>query len=260
MKAANNADEKSLGLATGFVQNRLLATFSPSDRAILEQSADLVKLHRGDTLIEAGADVPAVYFPCTGSIASMVVLLHDGRTVEVATIGNEGAVGGIVSCGSAPAFGRVIVQMAGEAIRIDLRDLESVKIRSAHVRDLFCRYADALLSQVMQSVACNAFHLSEARFCRWLLTVHDRVGLDDIPLTQENFAQMLGVQRTTVSAIARSLHAKGLIRHWRGGITILDRTSLEEASCECHRDVAAHFHAILPEIKPQKVFDAIKRR
>ncbi len=256
-KAATNAgDAKSLALATGFARNRLLATFAPADRALLEPAAEIVRLRPGETLVPAGGEVTATYFPCTGAMVSMALLLHDGRSVEVATIGNEGAVGGIVSCGSAPAFARALVQIGGDAVRVDLRRLEAVKGRSPHIRGLFCRYADALLAQVMQSVACNAFHVREARFCRWLLTVHDRLGGDNIPLTQEDFAQMLGVQRTTVNAISRDLEAKGLISHRRGSIRILDRDAMEASSCECYRDVKAHFHGVLPEIKPQKVADS----
>jgi CRP-like cAMP-binding protein len=254
--ATHAADRSAQSLAAAFARNRLLATFSPADRAMLEQSSEIVELRRGETLIEAGGEVTASYFPCTGSMVSKILLLQDGRTVEVATIGNEGAVGGIVSCGTAPAFARALVQIAGFAVRIDIRDLETLKSRSPHVRTLFCRYSDALLAQVMQSVACNAFHVIEARFCRWLLTVHDRVGLEDIPLTQEDFAQMLGVQRTTVTAIARSLQTKGLISHKRGSISILDRPAMEKASCECYRDVKTHFHTILPETKPQKIVDS----
>jgi DNA-binding transcriptional regulator YhcF (GntR family) len=124
------------------------------------------------------------------------------------------------------------------------------------VRDLFFRYADALLAQVMQSVACNAFHPLDARCCRWLLTAHDRAGGDDIPLTQEYLAEMLGVQRTTVSAVARALQDQGLIAYRRGNIRILQREAVEARACECYEAVERHFREVLPEVRPQKVVDA----
>src|SRR3954464_967367 len=230
-----------------FAANRLLSTFSVAERALLEPSATLVELRRGEILFEAGMDVPATHFPSAGTVVAIVVVVDDGRTVEVATIGKEGAVGGIVSGGKAPPFGRAIVQVPGFALRVDLKALEEAKARSPHIRDLFARYSDALLAQVMQSVACNAFHPLEARCCRWLLTAQDRAGRETIPLTQECRAEMLGVQRTTVSAVAKALQDQGLIAYRRGAISILDRAGVEARSCECHGAVERHFREVLPE-------------
>jgi CRP-like cAMP-binding protein len=243
-------------LAAHFASNRLLSTFSPADRALLEGHAAAVELRRGEVLFESGGEVPATHFPSAGTVVAIVVGIVDGRTVEVATIGKEGAVGGIVSGGRAPAFARAIVQVPGTALKVDLKALEEAKSRSPHIRDLFARYADALLAQVMQSVACNAFHALEARCCRWLLTAQDRAGAGDIPLTQEYLAEMLGVQRTTVSAVARALQDQGLIRYRRGSIRILDRTAIERRACECYASVERHFREVLPEVRPQKIADA----
>ena len=243
-------------IATLFSGNRLLATLSPGDRAIIEGASEVVRLERDSVLFDAGGEVPASYFPAAGAMISLVLFMQDGRIVEVATIGKEGAAGGIVSCGSAPAFARAVVQMPGPALRVPLSAIESAKSRSAQVRSIFCRYADALLAQIMQSVACNAFHPIEARCCRWLLTAHDRVEGEIIPLTQEYLAEMLGVQRTSVSPIAKQLQDKGMIRYRRGRIEILDRAALERSACECYGAVERHFTAILPEPKPQKLMDA----
>ena len=257
---AGHADGSSpSAIATLFAGNRLLATFSPADRAILESAAEVVELERDAVLFDAGGEVPASYFPADGGMISLVLFMQDGRSVEVATIGREGACGGIVSCGSAPAFARAVVQMPGPALRVPIAAIESAKARSAHVRGLFARYADALLAQVMQSVACNAFHPIEARCCRWLLTAHDRVEGEIIPLTQEYLAEMLGVQRTSVSPIAKQLQDKGLIRYRRGRIEILDRAKLERSACECYGAVERHFQAVLPEPRPQKLIDASDR-
>ena len=239
-----------------FASNRLLATFSPPDRQLIEACAAIVGLRRGEVLFEPGAEVGATHFPSAGTVVALVVSVADGRTVEVATIGKEGAVGGIVSGGHAPAFARAVVQIAGPALKVELKALEQAKARSAHIRELFARYSDALLAQVMQSVACNAFHPLEARCCRWLLTAQDRAGTETIPLTQEYLAEMLGVQRTTVSAVAKALQDQGLIAYRRGAISILDRAGVEARSCECHGAVERHFREVLPEVRPQKVLAA----
>jgi CRP-like cAMP-binding protein len=246
----------SSALAAHFASNRLLSTFSPADRALVESHATAVELKRGDILFESGSEVPATHFPFAGTVVALVVGLVDGRTVEVATIGKEGAIGGIVSGGRAPAFAHAVVQAPGTALKIELKALEEAKARSLYIRDLFARYSDALLAQVMQSVACNAFHPLEARCCRWLLTAQDRAGAGDIPLTQEYLAEMLGVQRTTVSAVARALQDQALIRYRRGSIRILDRAAIEHRACECYAAVERHFREVLPEVRPQKIVDS----
>lgn len=238
-----------------FAGNRLLATMSPSDRALIDSSAELVILEKGTPLFRSGDAVLASYFPAPGTMVSLIVDLADGRSIEVATIGKEGAVGGIVSCGKPPAFARAEVQIPGAALRVEIKALEAAKARSTHIRDIFCRYADALLAQIMQSVACNAAHPLEARLCRWLLTTHDRAGGDELPLTQEYLAEMLGVQRTTVNGAARALQSQGLISYRRGSVQIRRRDLLEEKACVCYQSVEAHFREVLPEMKPQMVQD-----
>ena len=246
----------SLTVALQFAGNRLLASLSPTDRALLEPSMSSVLLARGDVLFEPGEDVNHTYFPGPGVVASLVVTMADGRAVEAVTIGREGAIGGIVSAGHKPAFARAVVQIGGTALKMDTAALESVKERSSAIRDLFSRYADTLLAQTMQSVACNALHAIDARLCRWLLTTHDRVDSDEIALTQEYLAEMLGVQRTTVSGVARVLQERGLIAYSRGRMVILDRAGIEQCACECYRDVQNHFRAVLPDARPQKVVES----
>ena len=249
-------DVAMLSVALLFAGNRLLASLSSAERAILEPSMSSVMLARGDVLFEPGEDVTHAYFPGPGVVASLVVTMADGRAVEAATIGREGAIGGIVSAGNKPAFARAVVQIGGSALKMETAALESAKERSSIIRDLFSRYADTLLAQTMQSVACNALHSLDARLCRWLLTTHDRVDSDEIALTQEYLAEMLGVQRTTVSGVARVLQERGLISYSRGRMIVLDRAGIEQCACECYRDVQNHFRAVLPEARPQKVLDA----
>jgi CRP-like cAMP-binding protein len=249
-------DVTTLSVALQFGGNRLLASLKPAERSMLEPGMSSVLLQRGDVLFEPGEDVTHTYFPGPGLVTSLVVTMADGRTVEAVTIGREGAIGGIVSTGNKPAFARAVVQIGGIALKLETAALESAKERSGLIRDLFSRYADTLLAQTIQSVACNALHVIDARLCRWLLTTHDRVDSDEIALTQEYLAEMLGVQRTTVSGVARVLQERGLISYSRGRLVILDRAAIERCACECYADVQSHFRAMLPETRPQEVIDA----
>jgi CRP-like cAMP-binding protein len=229
--------------------NALLASMQAQDRALIEPYLEPAELSRGDVLFEPGEDVGTTFFPMTGTMISLVLAMQDDRAIEVATIGQEGAVGGIVSAGHKPAFARMVVEIGGHALQIDTAHLEEAKKKSHNLRDLFSRYADVLLAQTLQSVACNALHTIEERCSRWLLATQDRVPTRDLPLTQEFLAELLGVQRTTVSAAAQALARKGLIHYRRGQITIADRAGLEEAACECYAAVERHFRAVLPNVK-----------
>jgi CRP-like cAMP-binding protein len=232
-------------LDQAFSGNRLLATLSAEERAMLEPDVELVTLSGGDTVLAVGEATARSLFPFDGLMVSMRRELSGGRSVEVAAIGREGAVGGIISCGTAPAFTQATVQLPGSAALIPISVLEKAKGASPHIRNLFCRYSDALLAQVMQSLACNAFHPIEARAARWLLHARDRAASDRLELTQESLAGLLGVQRTTVNAVARVLQEQGLITYRRGAIQVIDRAGLQKASCDCFRAVEDHFHAVL---------------
>ena len=227
-----------------FARNRLLATFPAEARALLEPYATVVELAPGAILHSSGENVVSSYFPFGPTMISLGIELADGRTIEVASIGQEGAVGGIVSCGHAPAFAHAEVMVPGPALRVPMRELEEAKMSSGHIRNLFCRFSDYLLAQVMQSVACNAFHPIEARAARWLLTAQDRAG-NRIELTQEALAGLLGAQRTTVNAVARILQDEGLISTRRGVIQVMDRVGLKRRSCECYAAVERHFGGVI---------------
>ena len=226
--------------ADAIAGNRLLSTFPDELRDVLRDRIQIVELSPGSTVLRRGVDVAHSIFPFGSTMVSMVVDLADGRSVEVASIGREGAVGGIVSCGHIPAFTRAEVTVSGPAARVPMAAIEEAKARSPHLRNLFCRYADYLLAQVMQTVACNSFHSIESRAARWLLTAHDRSG-HRLELTQEALAGLLGVQRTTVNAVARELQDEGLITTRRGIIEVHDRAGLEGRSCECYDRVERFF-------------------
>jgi DNA-binding transcriptional regulator YhcF (GntR family) len=238
-----DADER-VRTEEAFSGNHLLSTFAPEARALIESHGQMVELQTGTTVLDQGHQVLVTLFPVGPTMISMAVELAGGRSVEVALIGRRGAVGGIVSCGKAPAFTKAVVLVGGPAFRLPMAALEDAKTRSPFVGNLFCRFSDYLLSQVMQSVACNVFHSIPQRAARWLLHAQDRTG-DRIDLTQQALAGLLGVQRTTVNAVIQSLEQDGVIASGRGVIRVLDRGGLMERSCECYQKLEDHFAAVI---------------
>jgi CRP-like cAMP-binding protein len=229
-----------------FSGNQLLATFDREARALIEPHAELIRLKPTEIVLTAGEQVRYSVFPLGETMISMSVELSGGRTVEVASIGREGAVGGIVSCGYAPAFSRAVCLVAGPALRIPMTALENAKANSGFIGNLFCRFSDYLLAQVMQSAACHAFHSIPQRAARWLLHAQDRAG-ERIELTQEAFADLLGVQRTTVNAVIKELSLEGLVAVGRGKLSVVDRAGLERRSCECYERLGDHFSEVIGE-------------
>lgn len=232
-----HADEAFLG-------NRLLSTFSPEARELIESHGTMVELKAGDSALTRGEQVNSSLFPIGPTLISLEIELSGGRTAEAAMIGMRGAVGGIVSCGKAPAYSRALVLVGGWAFKVPMQALEEAKNKSPFIANLFCRYSDYLLAQAMQSVACNAYHSIPERAARWLLHAQDRTG-DRIELTQQALAGLLGVQRTTVNAVVQSLEQDGVISTGRGVINVRDREGLKRRSCECYERLEDHFAAII---------------
>ena len=174
----------SAASASDFDSNRLLATFPSALRTELLESAKLITLDEGDIVIEHGEDVARSLFPLGSCVISLSAQLEGGRSIEVSSVGREGAIGGIVSCGRSSAFARAIVLIPGKALALPMDVVEQAKAGSGHLRNIFCRYSDYLLAEIMQSAACNSFHSIEQRTARWLLTAQDRAG-DRLQLTQE---------------------------------------------------------------------------
>lgn len=227
-----------------FAGNRLLATFAAEARGLIEPSGTLVELDSGNVVLRRGDQVRSSLFPVGPTLISMGVELSGGRSAEVASVGREGAVGGIVSCGHAPVFAHATVLVPGPAFRVPIESLEDAKRRSTFIANIFCRFSDYLLAQVMQSAACAAFHSIPERAARWLLHAQDRAG-DRIELTQEAFARLLGVQRTTINAVIRSLQDEGLVATGRGFVHVTDRAGLRRRSCECYERLDDHFNAVI---------------
>lgn len=211
---------------------------------MIEPFAAAVELEVGDSVLRRGVQVSSSLFPVGPTMVTLTVELAGGRSIEVASIGREGAVGGIVSCGQAPAFSSAEVLVGGAALRVPMEALEDAKGRSPFISNLFCRYSDYLLSSVMQSAACNSFHSITERAARWLLQVQGRAG-DRIELTQETLAALLGVQRTTVNAVLKELSSEGLVSSSRGIIKVTDRVGLKRRSCECYEGLQDHYAAVI---------------
>jgi hypothetical protein len=207
----------------------------------------------GTVLHEPGDTVRYAYFPRGPSLISYLVVLNDGRAIETALVGREGAIGGIVSQGRLPAYARAVVQLGGPFYRIDLQHLEQAKVRSLTLRYLFARYADCLMAQVFQSVACNAAHSIEQRTAKWLLTTIDRTGSADVAMTQEQLASMLGVGRSYLSRIMQDLRQRRVITTHRARIEVLDLDQLRTLTCECNASVSQHFEDVLKGVYPQEV-------
>ena len=226
--------------------NRLLASLDPEDLEALSRGLAPVALDKGALLYEPGDDVDLIYFP-HNAVISLMTLMQSGEAIESATVGREGAVGLSASIYPRQSLSRAIVQVAGSASRIPAAQLHQACKQSERLRFLVDRHAEALFAHAIQSVACNALHSVEARFCRWLLCCHDRIDSDRVSLTQEFLADMLGVQRTTVTVVARTLQAAGLIRYSRGIVDILDRPGLEAITCECYGAVRRNYERLLSQ-------------
>jgi len=236
---------ESLERAAAPLKNRLLAALPPEDLAPLAAHLSHQELDKGRHLYEPGDPIEAIYFP-HDCVISLMTLMENGAAIESATIGREGALGLMAAVAPRQALVRAIVQTPGAASRISASALHDAAHRSAALRSLIDRHTEALFGHAIQSVACNALHGVEARFCRWLLSCRDRIDGDTISLTQEFLADMLGVQRTTVTAVAGGLQARGLIRYRRGVVDILDRAGLEAVSCECYGAVRRGYERLLP--------------
>jgi CRP-like cAMP-binding protein len=226
------------------LQNSLLEALPAEDHARIAPHLAPVELERGRVLYDPGDRIDVVYFPHDGVI-SLMTLMENGAAIESNTIGPEGAVGLMAAVAPRQSLSRAIVQTPLHASRIAAERLHEAWEKSPALRDLVDRHTEALYGHAIQSVACNALHSVEARFCRWLLTCHDRISSDTVALTQEFLADMLGVQRTTVTAVARSLQEKGIIRYRRGVVDIIDRPGLTTLACECYGVIRGNYERLL---------------
>src|SRR5665213_3740743 len=225
-------------------RNQLLGALQSASLKRVEPHLEPVKLKLGAVVCEAGGLLKHAYFP-QGSVLSLLTVLENGSAIETANIGREGAFGLFAAMYSRVSFNRCIVQLEGHMARCPIELLQFEFKNSEHVRNLFVSYSETLLSQVQQTVACNAMHTTEERMCRWLLMMHDRAEGESLTYTHEFLANILGANRKSVTLAAQSMQTAGLISYRRGTMQVLNRKGLENASCECYAIVKERFDAFL---------------
>ncbi len=226
-------------------QNQLLAVLPDAEWARWQPKLEAVDMPLGKVLYESGSTLSHVYFPTT-SIVSLLYVMEDGASAEIAVVGHEGIVGISLFMGGESTPSRAVVQSAGQGFRLDARLMLQEFNRGGPVLHLLLRYTQALITQMSQTAVCNRHHSLDQQLCRWLLLSLDRLNSDDLVMTQELIANMLGVRREGVTEAAGHLQDAGLIRYRRGHITVLDRAGLEARSCECYAVVKNEYDRLLP--------------
>jgi CRP-like cAMP-binding protein len=214
-------------------RNHLLGALPQSDFDRLKPALNLVSLSLGEVLYESGSVLHHVYFP-VDSLVSLLYVMADGASAEIAVVGNDGMVGVSLFLGGETTASRAVVQSAGHAYRLDSVVLKSEFTRAGAMQHILLRYTQALLTQMAQTAVCNRHHSLDQQLCRWLLVSLDRLPSNELVMTQDLIANMLGVRREGVGEAAGKLQKAGLIRYSRGHIVVLDRLGLEARTCECY--------------------------
>ncbi len=230
--------------AYGPRQNRLLAALPETELARWFPHLEAVEMPLGKVLYESGSRLAHVYFPTT-SIVSLLYVMEDGASAEIAVVGNEGIVGISLFMGGESTPSRALVQSAGQGYRLKAELMLQEFDRAGPVMHLLLRYTQALITQMAQTAVCNRHHSLDQQLCRWLLLSLDRLHSKELVMTQELIANMLGVRREGVTEAAGNLQQAGLIRYQRGHITVLDREKLELRTCECYAVVKKEYDRLL---------------
>jgi CRP-like cAMP-binding protein len=226
-------------------KNRLLAALDVADRAAWLPQLEAVDMPLGKALYESGNKLTHVYFPTT-SIVSLLYVMENGASAEIAVVGNEGIVGISLFMGGESTPSRAVVQSGGVGLRLKANILMKEFNRAGPVLHLLLRYTQALITQMSQTAVCNRHHSLDQQLCRWLLLSLDRLQSNQLVMTQELIANMLGVRREGVTEAAGRLHRAGIIKYQRGHITVLNRALLEERTCECYAVVKKEYDRLLP--------------
>ena len=226
------------------MKNLLLSQLAPADLKLLEGHLKPTYFKQHDVLFEADQEIRHVYFPA-GAVISLVVTLSTGETVEAAMVGSDGVLGAAAALDGRVSLSRGVVQLPGDAIICDFEVVKSAALQSTTLLALLIRHEQTVYAQAQQSAACFAAHHVQSRFCRWLLRARDLSGSDKLPFTQEYLAEMLGVRRTSVTAVAHTLQATGLIKYTRGKIQIVDAEALQESACECYETVKRQYRRLV---------------
>jgi CRP-like cAMP-binding protein len=249
------------GTKTQPSDNRLLGSLAGAEYERLLPHLHRVSLRLGDVISDAADRLSVAYFPTT-SIVSLVCAMRDGATAEVALLGNDGLWGTSLFLGGSRTTSSAIVGLAGEAYRMDAQGLRDEFSRCATFQRILLRYTEALMTQISFTAACNCIHNLEKRFCRWLLLARDHATSDELVMTQEFIARLLGGRRETVTVAAGRLQDAGLIRYARGRITIVDRIGLEKSVCECYWEITAEYNRALAQYNAGRrppAFEVISR-
>ena len=226
------------------LENRLLAALSPEVLQRLQPDLELIHLDLGASLYESGDSVRNAYFP-VDSIVSLLYVLEDGASTEIAVVGNDGVVGVALFMGGGSTPSRAVVQSAGSTYRISGAALIKEFNRGGELQQVLLRYTQALITQMTQTAVCNRHHSLDQQLCRWLLLSMDLLPRNELRMTQELIANMLGVRRVGITEAARKLHSKGYIDSQRGLITLTDRAGLKAHSCECYRVITEEYRRLL---------------
>lgn len=226
--------------------NRLLAALPDAEWQRWLPQLELVDMPLGMVLCESGSALSHVYFPTT-AIVSLLYISENGASAEIAVVGYEGIVGIALFMGGDTTPNKVIVQSAGEGFRLKAQTIKEEFNRSRPVMHLLLRYTQALITQMAQTAVCNRYHSVDQQLCRWLLLSLDRLRGTELLMTQELIANMLGVRREGVTEAAGRLQKAGLIRYARGHVSVLDRTGLEQRTCECYAVVKNEYERLLPD-------------
>jgi CRP-like cAMP-binding protein len=226
--------------------NQLLAALPAAEWQRWLPQLEQVEMPLGQVLYESGTTLSHVYFPLT-AIVSLLYVMENGASAEIAVVGNEGIVGISLFMGGESTPSRAVVQSAGHGVRLSAHAMKDEFNRAGPVLHLLLRYTQALITQMAQTAVCNRHHSLDQQLCRWLLLSLDRLQGNDLVMTQELIANMLGVRREGVTEAALSLQKVGLIRYARGHISVLDRAGLEQRTCECYAVVKNEYDRLLPE-------------
>jgi CRP-like cAMP-binding protein len=233
-----------MAVAFDHKRNQLLAALPPAEWSRWLPRLEPVEMPLGDVLYESGGEMSHVYFPIN-SIVSLLYVTENGASAEIAVVGNEGLVGISLFMGGESTPGRAVVQSAGQGFRLKAQTIKE-EFNRAPVLHLLLRYTQALITQMAQTAVCNRHQTLDQQLCRWLLLSLDRLQGNELVMTQELIANMLGVRREGVTEGALKLQLAGLIRYARGHITVLDREGLERRSCECYAVVKTEYDRLLP--------------
>jgi CRP-like cAMP-binding protein len=228
-------------------QNHLRVALPSGDFDRIASHLEVIPMGLGEVLYEPGARLRHVYFPTT-SIVSLLYVMEDGASAEIAVVGNEGMLGISLFMGGETTPSHAVVQSAGYGVRLKAQLLKEEFARFGPMMHLLLRYTQALITQMAQTAVCNRHHSVDQQLCRWLLLSLDRLATNELSMTQELIANMLGVRREGVTEAAGKLQEAGLIIYRRGRITVLDRPGLEARSCECYRVVKTEFDRLLPYV------------